>query len=478
MTSITSTGVGSGLDVETLVSKLVAAESTPITQLQTRTDKLQTQLSAYGKLQSYLSTLRDAASKLNAVDTWAPTKASSSNSSAVTVSASSSATAGSLAVAVNQLAASQTLASGVIASSGSVGTGSITIELGTWASDGSFTTKDGSTAVTIDIASGSDTLTAIRDKINAAGAGVVASIVTDTSGSRLVMRSKDTGESNGFRVSVSDADGNGADTSGLSALAYDPSAGVSSMTLKSAAANANATINGIDVVSATNKLTTAVEGLTINLLQTTSSDVTLTVEQDKDTIKSAITAFANAYNDAINYIRDQTKYDAANKTAATLQGDSTVIALQSMLRGIVGGGTTLGGAFQRLADIGLDPSSTGTLTVSSTKLDTALSNLDDLKSMFKGLDSSDSRNSGFAQRMREFVDGALSTAGRVSAKQTSLQSSITANGKRKDQLQAHIDLVEKRLRAQYQALDTQMSKLNSLSSYVSQQMSMLSKSSS
>lgn len=476
MPSISSTGIGSGLDVESIVSKLVQVERTPINQLLTRTDKLKTQLSAWGKLQSALSSLRDAASKLNSVDLWAPTKASSSNSSALTVSASSAASAGNVAVQVNQLAAAQSLASAVLPSTG-VGAGSLTIELGSWGSDGAFTAKEGATAVTIDIAAGADSPSAIRDKINAAGAGVVASIVNDASGSRLVLRSRETGESNGFRVSVSDADGNGADAAGLSALAYDPSAGVSSMTLKAAATNAQANINGIDIVSESNTLSKAMDGLTINLLATTSSPATLNIAQDKEAIKTAVTAFSDAYNAVINLMREQTKYDADSKTAGTLQGDSTVVALQGMLRGIAGGSTSLGGAFARLADIGLNPGSTGTLTVNASKLNTALDNPEDLKNFFKGLDSSDPRNNGFSQRLREFIDGALSTDGRVSNKQSSLQSSISANGKRQEMMENRLTLVEKRLRAQYQSLDAQMGKLSGLSSYVSQQMAMLSKSS-
>lgn len=479
MPTITSAGIGSGLDVESLITKLVAVERTPINLLQVQTDKLKTQLSTFGKVQSAIATMRDAASKLTNVDTWGANAASSSDSASVAVSAGSGAVAGNVTVAVSKLAASQTLASQVLpAAPGVVGTGQITIELGSWgAGQTTFTPKSGVTAVTIDIASGSDQLSQIRDKINAAKAGVVASIVTDSSGQRLVMRSSSTGESNAFRVSVNDADGNSTDASGLSALAFDPSASVGSMSQTLAAANAQATINGLAINSESNVLTGTMDGLNITLLKTTSSDVTLTVAPDKDLLKKAVTDFSSAYNSLTLLLREQTKYDSGSKTAGALQGDSTAVGLQAQLRALTGSSTTLGGAFTRLADIGLNPGTDGQLVVNTSKLDTALGNLTDLKQFFMGLDAADAGNNGLAQKLKSFGDKVLSTDGSLSTKQTGLQTRINNNSKRSSELEDRVALAEKRLRAQYTALDTKMGQLTSLSSYVSQQMALLSKTS-
>src|SRR6218665_1882074 len=479
MATITSLGIGTnGLNIENLVTQLVAGESTPITQLATRTTGLKTQLSAYGKIQSAMAAMRDAAAKLTNPSTWSASVASSSDATSVSVTAGTAAAAGNVAVSVSQLASSQTLASKVLpVAPASVGTGSITIELGTWGTNQtSFTGKAGATAVTIDIAPGQDQLTQIRDKINGAKAGVVASIVTDSTGSRLVMRSTETGVSNGFRVSVNDADGNSADDSGLSALAFDPSAGIGSMEQKLAAANAQAVLNGLSINSESHTLTEAMDGLTITLLKQTTG-VSLTVGQDKESIKKSITDFSTAYNALATLLRDQTKYDSANKTAGTLQGDSTVVGVQAQMRGIAGGSTTLGGALSRLADIGLDPGTDGSFKVNATKLDTALANVENVKQLFMGLDSSNAENSGLAQRLRSFGDEVLSTDGRLTTKQTGLQSRITNNDKRQAELEDRVAQIEKRLRAQYTALDTTMSKLNNLSSYMSQQLTMLNSSS-
>ncbi|MEH0168633.1 flagellar filament capping protein FliD [Paucibacter sp. JuS9] len=480
MATITSAGIGSGLDIESLITKLVAAERAPITQLATRTDTLKTQLSVYGKLQSAFSTLRDSALKLSRPETWQASLASSTDSTSVAVTAGSSTTSGKFAVSVSKLAASQTLSSKVLPSApATIGNGNITIELGSWNSDQTeFTTKAGSTAVTIEIAPGEDQLTQIRDKINAAKAGVVASVVTDASGSRLVMRSSETGQTNAFRISVGDADGINGDDSGLSALAYDPSVGVSSMALNLAAANAMAVLNGVAVESESNTMKDAIDGLNITLLKPTTADVTLSVDQDKDGIKKAINEFVTNYNAAVTMLRDQTKYDASNKTAGTLQGDSTATSLQNQLRGLAGSGTTLGGSgLGRFSDLGLDPGSDGLIKVNDTKLTKALANLDQVKGFFAGVDTTDASNSGLAVRFRTLTDKLLSTDGSLTSRQAGLQTRINNNGKQADKMEDRVSLTEARLRARYTALDTQMSKLTSLSNYVTQQMALLNKSS-
>lgn len=476
MASITSTGLGSGLDVESIVTKLVTLEKQPITELETRTDKINTQISAYGKIQSAFSTMRDAASKLTTPSTWSALSATSSDTTMATVTASSGSGAGSYALSVSKLAASQSLSSAAFSgSTATVGSGSLTIELGQWNSDQtSFTSKSGVTPVSITI-SATDTLAGIRDKINSSGAGVLASVVTDANGSRLVIRSKDTGEANGFRISAADDDTNNSDASGLSALAFDPTASVSSMTQNVKAANAELTINGLAISSATNSIESAVDGLSINVLKL--GDSTITVGQDKDSVKKAITEFVTAYNSLMTMLRDNTKYDESTKTAGTLQGDSTAVSLQAQLRNITSSGSTLGGDYSRLSALGLNIGSSGTITVDDSKLTSALGHISDLKQLFMGVDSSDTSNNGVAQRWRAYADQVLGTDGSLTTRQSGLKSRVTANDKRVDELTLRAEAYEKRLRAQYTALDTTMAKLNDMSSYVSKITSMLDSSS-
>lgn len=467
MATITSAGLGSGLNVEELVAKLVSLERTPITQLAKRTDGLKTELSAFGKVQSALSTLRDAANKLTTPSSWAGTLATSSDPTAVSVTAGDGAAIGNLSVEVQALAQSQTLVGSTIYTNAqsTVGQGSLTITLGSWgANNASFTDKAGATPITVNIGPGQDTLSGIRDAINAAGAGVTASIINDASGARLSLRSTSSGAANGFRIES---------TGGLADLSYDPRVGVSSLTQTLPAQNARALINGIEVSSESNTLKAAIDGLNITLLKQTTFPASIAVTQDKDSIKKLITDFTTAYNAVNALLREQTKYDSGSKTAGVLQGDSTANGLQSQLRSIMGGATTLGGTMNRLAQIGLDPGSDGNLKLSETKLNTALNDLDSLKKMFMGLDSGDDSNNGFAQRLRSFIDGALGTEGAVSSRQEGLKKLIENNDKRSDQLEDRVALTEKRLRARYTALDTQMAKLNGLSNYVSQQLANL-----
>jgi flagellar hook-associated protein 2 len=472
MPTITSLGSGSGLDLESLVSKLVSAERIPITQLSAKTNSLKTELSAFGKVQSSLAALRDAASRLTKPDTWGGSQATSSDATAVTASAGSGAAVGTVQVEVRQLASAQTLAGTTPYASAStvVGEGSLTIQLGSWGDDGngspSFIDKAGSAAITVTIGPGQDTLAGIRDQINAAGAGVNASIINDANGARLVLRSSETGASNGFRIDA---------TGGLTDLGYDPRNGVSQMVQTLPAQNARAVLNGIDVSSETNTLKSAIDGLNITLLKMTQFPASVTVSQDKDAIRKAISDFTSAYNAVNALLREQTKYDSASKSAGVLQGDATANGLQAQLRGIMGGSSSLGGAFARLAQVGIDPGSDGNLTTSASKLDTALTDTDSLKQLFMGLDSGNAGNSGFAQRIRSYVDGALGTEGRLTSRQSGLQKLIDNNGKRADALEDRVAQVEVRLRARYSALDAEVGKLNSLSSYVSQQMAQLNK---
>ncbi|RTL43967.1 MAG: flagellar hook protein [Burkholderiales bacterium] len=479
MATISSLGLGSGLDVESIITKLMAVEQQPINDINKRTDGLKTQLSTYGQIQSSLSSLRDAASKLTSPDTWAGTKATSSDTSAVTVTAGSGAAVTSASISVSQLAAAQTLASATFSSStATVGQGSITIELGSWSTDANgattFAAKSGATPVTINIGTGQDQLAQVRDQINAANAGVIAAVVTDATGSRLTLTSRNTGETNGFRVTVNDADGNSGDASGLSQLAYDPSTTVSQMSLSLPAANARAILNGLPISSESNSLASAIDGLNIILLKTTPP-VSISVSQDADAIKKAVTDFTTAYNAINQLLRSQTKYDAASKTAGPLQGDSTAVGLNNRLRGIAGGVTSLGGTLTRLADVGLAPGSDGNLPTAGAKLDKALANLADLKQFFMGVDKTDDSNSGFAVRIRSLVDQVLSIDGSVSAREKGIQDQIDSNNKNVDALSQRTASTEKRLRAQYAALDTKMSQLNNLSSYLTQQLAQLNK---
>ena len=480
MASISSIGIGSGLDIESMITQLVAAERAPVTKLQKEATTLQTQLSSYGKLQSGMATLRDAAAALTRPATWGATTGASSDAASVAVSTGSSTLPGSYTLEVQRLASVQSNATGVYASADAlVGEGTLHIELGSWSADqSSFTPKAGATAVDISVGPPAESLAQLRDKINASGSGVVASVLTDASGARLVLRSASTGEMNGFRIGVTDNDGNNSDGIGLSALAFDPSAGILTMAQALAAANAAASLNGLPISSDSNTLSNVLDGMTLTLGKVTTAPVLVEAKTDTTSIRKALDTFVTAYNDLNKLLADQTKYDSANKTAGTLQGDSATVSMRSQMRSLLGANSGASAMFSRLAEVGFDVQTDGSIKLNETKLSNGLANLGEMKKLFSNSDLATPSNNGIATQLRAMADQVLSIEGSLSTRSEGLRKRIDMNQDRQDQLEDRITLIEKRLRAQYTALDKQMASLNSLSNYVTQQITALNKSSS
>src|SRR5512143_830893 len=252
--------------------------------------------------------------------------------------------------------------------------------------------------------------------VNAANAGITATVLTDASGARLVFTSSTTGAANGFKVTVTDNDGGNVYTSGLSALAFDPSVGVVTMSRALAAANASALINGATVTSATNSLTNVIDGMTLQLQRVTTAPVQITTASDKDAVRKKIEDFVKAYNDLNNELATDTKYDAATKAAGTLQGDSAAVSLRNGLRSMLGGTSGASTVFTRLADIGFNVQRDGTVSLDSTKLDNALANLGELKKVFSNSDTVTPANNGFATLFRQFADQAVGVDGTIAAR--------------------------------------------------------------
>jgi flagellar hook-associated protein 2 len=478
MATISSIGIGSGLDIESVITQLVAVERAPVTKLQTEVSALQTKLSTYGKLQSGMASLRDAALALTRASTWNATVGSSSDATSVAATTSASTLPGSYSIEVQRLASVQSNATGVYASADSlVGEGTLRIELGTWgAGQSSFTPKAGATAVDITVGPPAESLAQLRDKINASNSGVVASVLTDASGARLVLRSAATGEANGFRIGVTDNDGGNFDGLGLSALAFDPSAGILTMAQALAAANAAASLNGLPISSESNTLSNVLDGMTLSLGKVTTAPVLVEAKSDTATIRKALDSFVTAYNDLNKLVAEQTKYDAAAKTAGVLQGDSAAVSIRSQMRSLLGSSSGASAMFGRLAEVGFDVQTDGSIKVDETKLTNGLANLGEMKKLFSNSDLLTPANNGIATQLRAMADQVLGIEGSISTRTEGLRKRIDLNQDRQEMLEDRIEMMEKRLRAQYTALDRQMASLNSLSSYVTQQIAAMTSS--
>jgi flagellar hook-associated protein 2 len=482
--SISSPGVGSGLDINSIVTQLVEVEKQPLKTLQTKAAKLETQLSAFATVKSQLASLGDAASDLLSTDTWGAKTFSSSDTAAVTGTASSSSIASSFSMSVTQLASSQSARTAAMTSTDTVGAaGTLSISIGVWSS-GAFTAsldsdEDGTVddAISISISS-TDTLSTVASTINAADAGVTAVVVTSGTQQRLLIRSSDTGEDYGFEIKA--YDGNSAEitdgNTGVGKFSYIAAAsGTSGLTQTQAAQDASISVEGITITSSSNTVSDAVPGVTLKLLSTTSSDVQVTVGNDTDTIKTKLTAFQDAYNTLVSNLKTLTKYDATTKKAGDLQGDGTAVTLLSVLNSMVSAtGPSASTTFSYLSDVGIQVQSSGLLSTSSSTLTTAFDSLDDLKTFFYNYGGTTATN-GLARRFRDFVWDANGVEGTLSLKKTALSEAITRNESSQDKFNLRIAEVQKRLYKQYGGLDSRMGGLNGLSSFVSAQVAQWNK---
>lgn len=375
MATVSSVGGGS-IDVNSLVTQLMQVESQPLTKLQKTQATYQAKISAYGILRSTLSTFQDTVKNLGNVNNLQPIKASITDSSIATVSATSSATPGTYSLEVSKLAQQQKLNSTAFASSSAtVGTGTLTIQLGTYNSSGNtFTANPDKSAVSVAITGGS--LSSIRDSINNANAGVSANIVNDGTGSRLVLTSKDTGAANSIKLTVADDDGTNTNTSGLSALAFDPTVAAGSgknLTQNQAAQNAAFTLDGISISKASNNITDAIDGITLNLTKVTTSAVSLNVTRDTSTLTNQVQSLVQAFNTALGTLKQLSSSDPTTKQVGALAGDSSVSSALTQLRSLLT--TQLGsesGTYTSLNQIGVSFQKNGTLALDNAKLTTAI----------------------------------------------------------------------------------------------------------
>ncbi|HRL98589.1 MAG TPA: flagellar filament capping protein FliD [Acidovorax sp.] len=468
MATFSSIGVGLGgsIDVNALIKASVDAVKLPITRsngLNYRAELTQAKISTFGQLQSLVSTLQTAAGKLASVTGWNAVSASSSDDKFVSATAIGGTVDTTFSVEVQQLAKAQVSTSNALAAGLPVGAGSIRLEVGRWQS-GAFT-EGSAAAVNIDITA-SDTLSDVAGKINGANAGVTATILTDASGQRLMLRSKTTGEEAGFRATMTDADGDDGDGLGLSRLA----AGLSTDPGVGAAADAQALINGqYTVTSATNTFENAVAGVTFKAEKQTTSPIQITVSKDSSVVKKNIEDFVIAYNAANQALNDLTKYDEATKKGGLLQGDSTAVTLQNTLRNVMQSVSNSQGEFRTLSSIGLGIIKGGDMTIDNAKLGEALKDPAGIKALFIGADGSATTSDGVAEKVKAATASLLNSGGFFSSKDAQLKDVLDRNTKEIARVNARAQSTEALLTARYTALDTQMSKLNGLNAYIAQQ---------
>jgi len=454
MTSVTSLGLGSGLDLESLVSQLVAAEGTPEQlRISQQEAEFQAELSAIGSFSAALDTFNSALDGLADLDSFGKRIATSSNEALFTATADENAVSSTHDIQVISLAEAHKLSSQPYANADTVvGTGTLTI-------------KVGDASMTLAIDENGDTLAQIRDAINASedNPGVSAVIVNGEDGAHLVLTSSQTGEAGAITVTASGGDG------GLNALVFDPANNVTNMDEVQAAVDAELNIDGITVHSSSNTVSDAIDGVTLTLLsaspdETAKLDVTL----DTESTATTISGFVSAYNALIKTLDGLTSYDPETKVAGPLLGDSMVLLFEDQLRRDVSDAVSGGGAFDSLGDIGITSNfEDGTLVLDEDVLNEALaSNFDDVGALFASED-------GLAVRLQSLASTYLDPNGMIDVRTEGLQQSIDGLADDQAQLDAHLQAYEDRLRDQFTALDSLVSELTSTSDFLSQQLALL-----
>lgn len=440
--AISSAGIGSGLDVAKIVEQMVAAEKVPLKKLEYKAEGIQTQISTYGEIKSLTSKLGDIVSKLTRDSAWNGVSISSSNPTLSGTMTGIAAT-GTYNIQVTHLAQAQTTALGgaggiALAKDQAMGAaGTIKLTMGTESKD-------------IDITS-SDTLTKIATKINEAGMGIQASIVTNVDGQeRLMLRSKETGTDKAFTVDLGAAPA------------------VLGQNTTQNAQNAKVELNGLVVESSANTFANTIPGMSFTVSEVTSTAATLNVKADTEAMKKNIQEFVDTYNELNDLLTQSTKYVEESKTAGVLQGDSATVSLQNSLRMLTQGISGSTGGLTRLAEIGIQMQEGGKLSTDTTKLDKALTNLEGLKGLFANKADALGQGGGIAVNFKNFTDKLLSFDGTLNTKTDSLERTLKSNSAEQTKVNTRADTLEKRLYAQYSALDTKMASLNALNAYVSQ----------
>jgi flagellar hook-associated protein 2 len=447
--TISSSGIGSGLNVSQIVTALMDAEKGPLNSINKSISTDNAQISAYGSISSQISSFQSSIAGLITSSTIKATTASSSSASVLSVSNDGTALAGEYKITDVTLASPQVLKSNI----GTTAYTSIDSSIGT---TGSITIS-GTT-----ITPSSYTVAGLVEAINNANISGVSATIANLGTSAApdyeirIVNTSDT--------SITVALSAGNDFTGLAFTSTDAVAG-------------SVTINGTTVSRSSNTITDLVPGLTINLV--TAGNSTITVAQDNTALSSKISAFVTAFNTLDKSLKDISSYDATAKKGAALYGDSTINSLRREIRSIIT--STLGveatTSYNRLSQVGVSFKSDGTLSLDSTALNTAISaNFNKVAKLFSGTGvSTDSLGlHGFAYQLNTVLTSATGIDGSITNRKSSLQSDVRRLQARAEQEQLRLADLQQMYQRQYTALDKTVASLNSMASYLTNQFDAMS----
>lgn len=447
--TITFGGIGSGMDVEGLISGLVNASKQPISRLQSRTAAAKAAITDLSDVGGLLSKLKTAATALDSQEKVGSYKASSSNENALGITANGNAQPGSYKVEVEQLAAAERrYSNGAATSNGALGyTGALTLQIGTGdtVSPDSPVLVGGATA-TLNIEA-TDSLDSIIQKINDSGIRVKASSFYDGKQYRLQIRGLDTGEENAVIVEQ-----NGFD------MGLNDEANIATK-----AQNAKIKVDGFEVQSATNTIGQAIPGVTLTVKQETTEPFNISVQDDTDALGTKVKEFVDAYNAVVNKVHNTAGFGKTKASNPLLAGDSSLRGITSRLNSQLS--RTFGtGQFNTLASLGIQLNNNGTLKLDQVKLNNAISK--DSRAVTDVIAGSASTD-GMMDMMRELASTLTApTSGTLDVRKGGLE----AQAKRYDDQigveQKRLDTLENRLRKTFSEMDSTVAGYKSQLNYL------------
>jgi len=443
MASITAPGLGSGLDVNSIISQLMALEERPIQQQQQKEASYYTQLSAMGQLRSAVSTFQSAVQKLTTFSDLNTYSAKSADTAKFSASADDTAATGTYNIQVTTLAEAHKQGSSAFADSDTTTIGAagdkMTLTLGT----SSFTVETGGKTL-------SDIATAINDATG--NVGVTASVLQESATSfRLILSSDETGTANAMSLAFQDSLGN--------AIA-DPF----SMADLQPAVDASILVdNTYTVTRSSNTISDAIQGVTLNLKEVTgATNVQLDITRNTSSVTKSVQGFVTAYNDLQSSLDDLSQ--------GALYRDSSISLLQRQVQSVFNSEPSgLTGSYKNLSSLGISKSREGVLKLDSATLSSAVTDdLDAVVDLFANDDQ------GYAFRLDNVLDGMLESSGVINAREDGLNAQIKRSQDTVENLQRRMITIEARYRAQYSALDSLMANMNATSSFLDQQLQALS----
>ena len=459
MASITASGLGSGLDINGLVSQLVAAEGQPVAQrLGLKEAGYQAKLSAVGTLKGALSDLQSKLSALKATTTFEKRTASSDHKDLLTATATASAARGQYAIEVTRLAQAHKLAFPSLPAGETLG----------GSAGDSVTVTVGTTSFTVDLSSGM-TVGQLRDAINGATENAdplltAAVVSTDGGGEGLVLTSAATGYENRIQL-VFGGTLNGEELGTSTVNRGADGALVTDLTQL----DASLIVEGYAVTRSGNTIDDVIEGVTLKLNGAEAgTHVTLGVALDRSAVTGAAQQLVTSYNSLLQIMQSQTHFDAETGDAGVLLGDATLRTLGSALRREMG--AVVGDAkasLRMLTDVGITSATDGTLSLDTGRLDAALAaDPNAVTRLFAG-------EGGVAVRLDGLLQSYLQTGGIMDTRSSGLQASIADINDQREALETRMAALEARYRSQFTALDALVGQLSATSTYLSQQLAAL-----